>query len=161
MVLSAEPTLSDHWLAQLRAALGAIASHPLPDQGLDPNYLNHGLMAFFGITVDFTAVIWTTAHNDLHWANITAPDLVILDWETWGRAPAGYDVATLYCTSLLCPEIAQRIRDAMASLLDTASGRIATLAATVRLLRFIDCGDYLPLAKPLRDHALQVIRRHF
>lgn len=158
MVPTIEPELSNDWLAQLRAALNAIAAHPLPHQGLDPDYLNHGLMAFFGVTVDFMAVPWTTAHNDLHWANITAPDLFILDWETWGRAPAGYDAATLYCTSLLCPETAKRVYGALASVLDTPSGRIATLAVAVRLLRFIDCGDHLPLARPLRDHAHGVVQ---
>ncbi len=160
MVLASELKLSGHWLVRLRRALNAISAHPLPHQGLDLGYLNYGLVAFFGITVDFMAVPWTTAHSDLHWANVTAPDLFILDWEMWGRAPAGYDAATLYCTSLLCPETAKKIHDAMAYILDTDSGRIATLAATVRLLRFIDCGDYLPLAGPLRDHAHNLIQRH-
>ncbi|MGQ0777209.1 MAG: aminoglycoside phosphotransferase [Pseudonocardiales bacterium] len=161
LVLTAELKLTDRWLARLRTVLNAIATHPLPHQGIDPDDLNHGLMAFFGVVVDFTAAAWTTAHSDFHWANITAPDLVVLDWETWGRAPAGYDAATLYCTSLLCPATAHRIHEALAYILDTSSGRIATLAATVRLLRFIDCGDYLPLAGPLRDHAHRVIREIF
>ena len=158
MVLTDELELSDRWLTRLRTVLNAIATHPIPSQGIDSDDLSHGLMAFFGIVVDFTAVPWTTAHSDFHWANITAPDLVVLDWETWGRVPAGYDAATLYCTSLLCPATAQRIHEASAYILDTASGRIATLAATIRLLRFIDCGDYLPLARPLRDHAHRVIQ---
>lgn len=159
MVLNTELELSDRWLTRLSTALSALAAHPLPHRGLDADYVNHGLMAFFGITVDFEKIPWTTAHCDLHWANVTAPDLYILDWETWGRAPAGYAAATLYCASLRCPETAKRIHDALAYVLDTASGRIATLAATVRLLRFIDCGDYLALARPLRDHAHDVIQR--
>lgn len=159
MTLTTEPELSDRWLTQLPAALNAIATHPIPNQGLDPDDVNHGLLAFFGVTVDFSAIPWTTAHSDLHWANITAPEFFILDWEMWGRAPAGYDAATLYCTSLLCSETTKRLRDTLAYVLDTASGQIATLAVAVRLLRFIECGDYLPLAKPLRDHAHQVIRK--
>ena len=159
MTLRGELELSDHWVTQLRTALNGIATHPLPRQGLDSDYVNHGLMAFFGVTADFTAVPWTTAHSDLHWGNITGPELYILDWETWGRAPAGYDAATLYCTSLLCPETATHLHGALAGELDTASGQIATLAVAVRLLRFIDCGDYLPLARPLRDHAHHAIRR--
>lgn len=159
MVLTTELGLSDRWLSRLRTALDSLAAHPLPNHGLDPDDLKHGLTAFFGVTVDFTAVPWETAHCDLHWANITAPELFILDWETWGRAPAGYDAATLYCTSLLCPETTKSVHASLAHLLDTKGGWMATLACTVRLLRFIDSGDYLPLARPLRDHAHTVIRR--
>ncbi|MFI5800717.1 hypothetical protein [Streptomyces sp. NPDC051677] len=43
---------------------------------------------------------WTTAHADVHWANLTSP-LRLLDWEAWGRAPEGFDAATLYAYSLL------------------------------------------------------------
>ena len=54
----------------------------------------------------FDQVTWTTAHNDLHWGNVTGPELCILDWESWGRAPAGYDASTLLCTSLRHPPTA-------------------------------------------------------
>lgn len=161
MVLDTELELSDRWVTQLSTSLSALAAHPAPRQGVDAHYVNYGLMAFFGITVDFEIIPWTTAHCDLHWANVTAPNLYILDWETWGRAPAGYDAATLYCASLRCPRTAKRVHDALAHVLDTDNGRIATLAAIVRLLRFIDCGDYLALARPLRDHAHDVIQRLF
>jgi hypothetical protein len=159
MVLMNEVDLPDPWMTQLRAAVDAIANHPLPPRGVDPDDVNNGLRAFFGITVDFATVEWTTAHSDLHWGNITAPDLFILDWETWGRAPAGYDAATLYCTSLLCPATARRVHRAFSDVLDTRSGRLATLAAAVRFLRFIDGGEYLPLSRPLRQHAHDVIDR--
>ncbi|MFE1876426.1 hypothetical protein ACFW9N_37130 [Streptomyces sp. NPDC059496] len=33
----------------------------------------------------------------------------ILDWEGWGRAPYGYDAATLYMYALFTPETAARI----------------------------------------------------
>lgn len=29
-------------------------------------------------------VPWTTAHGDLHYANLCGPDLCMLDWECWG-----------------------------------------------------------------------------
>jgi len=149
--------LPDPWMTRLRAAVDAVATHPLPPHGVDPDDVNHGLLAFFGITVDFATVDWTAAHCDLHWGNLTAPDLFLLDWETWGRAPAGYDAATLYCTSLLRPTTARRIHRAFEDVLDTRSGRMATLAVAVRFLRFADGGEDSPLARPLRQHAHELI----
>lgn len=157
MVPASEPTLSPRWLSQLNDALEALAGHPVPDHGVDPEYVNDGLLAFFGITVDFTRVPWTAAHCDLHWANVTSPNLFILDWEIWGRAPAGYDAATLYCASLMYPKTAHLIHNKLSTFLETDSGRVSTLAAAVRLLRFIDSGEFPALAQPLRRHALEVI----
>lgn len=155
MVLDPESSLSDVWLNHLRAALDSIAEHPAPRHGLDLDDINHGLLAFFGVHLDEATITWTTAHCDLHWGNVTAPTLTILDWETWGRAPAGYDAATLYLTSLLDPNC-PRIYQAFATLLDTQAGRCATLCAAVRLLRFIDSGEMTSLARPLREHAERI-----
>jgi hypothetical protein len=43
---------------------------------------------------------WITAHGDLHWGNLTAPELRILDWEAWGVAPEGFDISRLMYFSL-------------------------------------------------------------
>ncbi|MBE8523939.1 phosphotransferase [Amycolatopsis sp. H6(2020)] len=50
---------------------------------------------FFGDRVDLAVRRWTTAHADLHGANLFEPDGVLVDWEGCGYAPAGYDVATV------------------------------------------------------------------
>ncbi len=63
----------------------------------------------------------------------------------WGEAPAGYDAASPYLTSLLAPETANRIRIALSRHLDTHAGRMATLAAAVRILRFADGENASPL----------------
>jgi hypothetical protein len=159
MVPATEPALPNRWLTQLRMALGALAAHPIPEHGVDAEYVNHGLLAYFGISIDLAAVAWTAAHCDLHWGNLTSPNLVILDWETWGRAPAGYDAATLYCASLPYPTLASRVGNALSPFLDTPAGRVATLVAAVRFLRFVDGGEYLALAQPLRHHALDIVQR--
>jgi hypothetical protein len=145
-----EPILTEQWLTDLDQALRAVSAHLVPDHGLDASYVNDGIRAFFGIEVDVAAVPWTTAHCDLHWGNLTAPGLVILDWEIWGRAPAGYDAASLLCTTLTYPNSAERVRRALAHFLDTPSGRVATLAAAVRFLRFADGGELTDLALPVR-----------
>lgn len=152
-----EPVLSEQWLADLDQALQALSAHPAPDQGADAGYVNDGIRAFFGVDIDVESVSWTTAHGDLHWGNLTAPRLVILDWETWGGAPAGYDAASLVCATLLYPATAKRLRGALAKFLDTPAGRVATLAAAVRLLRFADGGELSELAIPVRRYGLEII----
>lgn len=151
MIPDPAPNLSDRWLSDLNRAMQGLAAHPLPSHGMDATDVNHGIRAFFGIDVDVNTIPWTTAHCDLHWGNITAPNLAILDWETWGKAPAGYDAATLLCTSLLYPDLARRLRTALAEFLDTPSGYIAILAAATRVLRFADGGELTELALPVRQ----------
>lgn len=159
MIPTAKPSLSEQWLTDLDQALQALSAHPVPDSGVDASYVNDGIRAFFGIEIDIASVPWTTAHCDLHWGNLTAPRLVILDWEIWGRAPAGYDAASLLCATLTYPDTAQRIQGALAKFLDTDSGRVATLAAAVRFLRFADSGELTDVALPVRQHALKIIDR--
>ena len=150
MVLTAAPPLSDAWLGQLRGALDALARHPMPRNGVDLDDLGHATLAYFGVALDPTAVTWTTAHGDLHWGNVTAPTLAILDWETWGRAPASFDAATLYCASLLDAPNSERLRNALSGHLDSPSGHLAIVLAAVRLLRFVEGGEMIDLAIPLR-----------
>jgi hypothetical protein len=87
------------------------------------------LLAAFGVEIKPAELEWTCAHGDLHWANLTAPHLCLLDWETWGMAPAGYDPAMLYCASILRPDVINDVRATFADLLDNPSGRVAQLAA--------------------------------
>jgi hypothetical protein len=155
-VLTSPISISDSWLASLRDALTALEQNPVPPHGVDLEDVSHGAQAYFGIALDPTKVRWTAAHCDLHWGNVTVPTFVIIDWEIWGRAPAGYDAATLYCTSLLQPAVSRRIWQSLASFLDTPDGRLATIAAAVRLLRFVDAGEYLALARPLRAHVHEI-----
>jgi hypothetical protein len=140
-----DPQLPDAWWNDLRSALLALAAHPVPDN--DPvdtiGFTVRGVQRHFDTAFDKTAfdgVEWTTAHADLHWANLTGPELCILDWESWRRAPAGYDAATLYCTSLFHPPTARRVREVLGDLLDTRSGQIASLSAVVRYLALISEG---------------------
>ncbi|MGH3915536.1 MAG: hypothetical protein ACRDTC_19330, partial [Pseudonocardiaceae bacterium] len=137
--LQHDPTLPPAWWNTLTHALSALAAHPLPDH--EPvntvDYLINNTRAHFDIEIDptvFDQVSWTTAHNDLHWGNLTGPELCILDWETWGRAPAGYDASTLLCASLHHRPTATRIRETFHPVLDNHSGRIALLSAVCRYL---------------------------
>lgn len=94
---------------------------------------------------------WATIHGDLHWNNLLMPDFGLLDWELWGRGPAGTDAATLYCYSLLVPEMARTVRENFADILDTPAGQVAQIYVAARLLSRAD-QDYPDLTDPLRAH---------
>lgn len=95
MALRDCPGLENTCWEELQSALQALADHPTKRICLDEPFVRRLLLAFFGATPDLQDVIWTTAHGDLHWANLMAPECWILDWEAWGTAPAGYDAALL------------------------------------------------------------------
>ena len=157
-VLRADPRLPNSWWDSLSRALMTLAAHPVPkgDPVETVQYTIDSTQRHFGVVLDrtvFSGVIWTTAHADLHWGNLVGPELCILDWESWRRAPAGYDAATLYCNSLLHPSTAQRVYDIFRSMLDTHSGQVAMLFAVCRYLWTAkESGEYRALGERL--HAL-------
>jgi hypothetical protein len=150
---SAAPAVDRVWLSQLGTALDVLAAVPTERLGYTQEAVTRRLQEHFGDRVDFTVDRWVTSHNDLHWANLTAPSLAILDWEGWGLAPAGYDAATLYCHSLLMPKMAAQVREQFADVLDTPGGRRSQLLATARILDRARHGDYDDLVGPVRNHA--------
>ena len=147
------------WMTELRASLDALAATPASRTCLTQADVTRRLAVFWGDRVDPTVSSWTTAHGDLHWANLTTPAPYILDWELWGTAPAGYDAATLYCHSLHQPETAAQVHDAFADLLDTPDGHRAQLYATARILLRAYQGDYADLVIPLHHHAERLLPR--
>lgn len=133
-----EPVVApDSWWCDLRAALDQLARHPA-----DRYFSWHTaeryaslLSAFYGERVDLGPVPrWGTEHLDLHWNNVTAPQLWIMDWELWGTAVAGYGAASLYCTALGVPEVAKRVYETFADVLQSPAGRYAQLIVTAELL---------------------------
>ncbi|MGH8896374.1 MAG: AAA family ATPase [Egibacteraceae bacterium] len=158
LALRASLKLPDRWWESLRRSLDALAAWPTERIGFSQELVTQRLLSFFGGKVDPTVGAWTTAHADLHWANLTAPDCHLLDWEGWGAAPAGYDAALLYCTSLLQPGIAHRVHEVFADLLDSPDGVRAQLCAAATLLLRVAYGHHLDLAEPLHRHASRLLR---
>lgn len=157
MVLRQHIDLDHRWWSELHCSLDALATFPTDRVCLDEQLLQRRLLAAFGLPIDVDTVVWSTAHGDVHWANLTAPQCWILDWESWGRAPAGYDAALLLCVSLLESDMASLLRTAFADILDTPTGYIAQLAAAAKLLGLVEYGDHPDLAVPLHRHARQII----
>ncbi|MFF4814519.1 hypothetical protein ACFY2K_08010 [Kitasatospora sp. NPDC001309] len=149
-VLREAPDLGSGWWEELGAAVGSITAVSTDRVAVRQQYLDRAMPQFLGFPVDTRVPAWSTAHGDLHWANLTAPKLTILDWEGWGIAPAGYDVALLYSYSLLVPATAAEIRQRFSHLLDSRCGHFAQLVVITELLQSNTRGDNLELEAPLR-----------
>lgn len=158
MILRDSVDLPAAWWAALREALATVAGiRDTKRVIIGDDMLRHHLLAAFGIDTDPDELDCACAHGDLHWGNLTAPVLWLLDWEHWGWAPRGYDAAVLYCASILQPEIATQVHHHFADQLDTYSGRIAQLAAITKLLCRVEDGDHLDIANPLHRHAATLL----
>ena len=142
--------LPDQWWTELRSTIEAVAATPTERVHADQALVTGRIQQHFGNSVNPVVRQWETVHGDLHWANLMGPGFTLLDWELWGRGPAGTDAATLLCYSLLVPETAERVHDTFADVLNTDVGQLAQLYVAARLLHRIDKGDHTDLAAPLR-----------
>ncbi|WP_431990916.1 phosphotransferase [Streptomyces albogriseolus] len=162
MLVTAEPPLSAAWWSDLRTALAHLSAVHTDRTAVRQEYLDRAMpkyLAFLGGPVPTTPPSWSTAHGDLHWANLVGPELGILDWEGWGTAPAGYDAALLHAYSLGMPETAERARQELSSVLDTEDGRFAELVVITELLQSAERGDDVELVPALRRRAEEVWHR--
>ncbi|WP_395297195.1 hypothetical protein ACF9IK_29980 [Kitasatospora hibisci] len=151
-VLTSDPHLPDAWWTELQAALTATATVPTARQSVRQQWIDKHFTRLTGLApIQITA--WTTGHADLHWANLTGPPLVILDWETWGQVPVGYDAGLLHAYSLTRPATAARIRREFGHVLDTPAGRTGELVAIAQLLQVTARGQHPELAPLLARHA--------
>ncbi len=141
------------WWAELRLALNTLSRTPTRRVNVDQEKLDQRVHAAFGDRIALKVEHWETAHGDLHWGNLLGPQLGIVDWEHWGRAPLGTDAATLYCYSLLAPTTARTVHRVFTDVLDTPAGRTAQLYAVARLLHRARRGEHPDLGEPLTAHA--------
>ena len=144
--------LPDSWWTSLQASLAAIASISTDRVAIRQERLDWAMPEFLGSALDTRAPAWNTAHADIQWSNLTGPDLLILDWERWGLAPAGYDEATLYISSLGTPEVAARVQQAFEPTLASVAGRFSQLVVASEFLQGMQRGNNLDLERPLRRH---------
>ncbi|MEV0373240.1 hypothetical protein AB0I10_26055 [Streptomyces sp. NPDC050636] len=142
--------LPDVWWHGLHQALGHLALVHTGRQAVREQYIRRRVPEYTGITPG--EITWTTAHGDLHWANLTGPQLTLMDWEGWGTAPVGYDAANLYLHSLPVPELAERVRKEFAHILGTPAGRVGELTACTEVLQ---AAARVPFYGDLADHVRQ------
>ncbi|OHV32738.1 hypothetical protein CC117_24345 [Parafrankia colletiae] len=150
--------LSAAWWETLRGSLTALAGATTTRVAVRQDLIDRRISEYAGTAVDPTVDEWSTAHADVHWANLTAPRMVLLDWEGWGLGPRGLDGATLWAFSLLVPAVAARVSDLFAEDLSCRSGALARLFLCVELLRMTrHFGDHPDLAGPLTREADRLV----
>ncbi|RSN38593.1 aminoglycoside phosphotransferase [Amycolatopsis sp. WAC 04197] len=147
--------VDDSWFAGLRHALYRVAITPTT-RFARPSGIDRRTAQIFGATTAAAMPInhWATMHGDLHWNNVLAPSLGILDWEMWGCGPVGIDAATLYLNSLLVPETARRVHETFVDVLDSPAGRTAQVYGAARI---IGRGDHPDLIEQLRPHVRRLL----
>ncbi|MFF1274659.1 phosphotransferase [Streptomyces marokkonensis] len=158
-LVTAGHPLTTVWWNDLRRALVRLSAVPTDRTAVRQAYLDHAMpkyLAFLDGPVPTTPPAWSTAHGDLHWANLVGLEFGILDWEGWGTAPAGYDAALLYAYSLGVPETAERLRYELCAILDSEEGRFAELVVITELLQSAERGDNVELVPALRRRAREV-----
>lgn len=136
--IDSAPELAETWWATLRTSLAALAGQHTSRVAMASDHLASRIREVFGsqlVGIDLTISEWATAHGDCHWGNLTSPECVLLDWESWGLAPRGYDIATLWGFSLGVPEIASRIEGEFSADLATRSGVLSQLLFCANVLR--------------------------
>lgn len=153
-VLRCDLDLDEEWWTRLADSLARLAAYETKRIAYRRSNFERHLRVRFGRRLEsVTPVEWAVAHTDLHWANVTCPELSILDWEGWGWAPAGIDAAQLYCHSLLQPSIAAKVHQVFADVLDTPTGKLSQLSVIDHLLDRAAGGENPDLVLPLHDHA--------
>ncbi|MFC8388388.1 phosphotransferase [Streptomyces sp. NPDC057238] len=159
---TAVPLLTAAWWNNLRTVLACLPAVSTDRTAVRQAYLDRAMpkyLAFLDGPVPTTPPAWSTAHGDLHWANLVGPELGILDWEGWGTAPTGYDAALLHAYSLGMPETAERVRHELFAILDSEEGRFAELVVITELLQSAERGDNVELVPALRQRAKEVWHR--
>ncbi len=132
--------LDDAWFAQLKNAMAALSALPLSRWLVHPGAIARIVAQRYGAKAPYQVDEWRVAHGDLHWSNITTPHLVLLDWERWGVAPRGFDVATLLSWTAANPVLYRRIERLFSDDLSSPSGVVARLYVLARRLNWIEAG---------------------
>ncbi|MEU6351035.1 hypothetical protein ABZ896_17130 [Streptomyces sp. NPDC047072] len=162
-ILSEAPELPDVWWTALNASLDALVAQQTsrvatPDTDtITQRLVTESIHGVFADDFDTTIERWVPAHADLNWANLTAPEFSIFDWEDWGTAPLGLDSANLWASSLAVPTLADRVRRERRSDFASRDGKVMTLFACSKIL-----GPYAhpedPRLEPARRMAEQIIK---
>ncbi|WP_240496421.1 hypothetical protein [Streptomyces torulosus] len=155
-ILQHDLQLPGSWWADLTKTLEKVSATVTDRVAVRQQYMDRAIPEFVGIPAP-AVTCWTTAHADLHWANLTEP-LRLLDWEGWGQAPEGFDAAMLYAYSLLQEDVATRVRDAF-PILGSPAGLAAEATVCAQLLQTVARGDNLTLENQLRDWSEELRRR--
>jgi hypothetical protein len=151
LVITSRPPLDANWYTDLRRSVDALERWPTDRVSIRPDSVAPSILGRVGSRFPHKVERYVSSHTDMHWCNVTAPTFCLLDWDSWGRAPYGFGPATLYCSSLLVPEVADRVYHTFRDQFETADGRVSLLLAADHLLHKVSHGDCPQIADPLHD----------
>lgn len=141
----------DGVVERLRVSLDRLAFQPTERVGVRQDLIDRRLAEFYPGAAS-NVQHWRTAHGDTHWGNVTTPGAVLLDWEGWGRAPAGMDAAFLLCYAGSNPAAVKTVWSVFGDVLNTPDGRLSRLFAAAELRRMINLhGDHPQLEGHLHE----------
>ncbi len=153
---AASASVGAPWIASLQHALDILRKVGTDRESISADEMSTVIKERFGPHVEHTADEWHCAHGDVHWANVTHPHFMLLDWEHWGLAPRGYDAAYITVFSCARPDLVRILEAAFAADLDTRSGRVARLFLLARQLNQITAGT---LGTGYKPHLEAMARR--
>ncbi|GAA1095995.1 protein kinase family protein [Nocardiopsis metallicus] len=154
--ITTDPGLPGSWWDALHTALGSLAEHSTSRVALEQAHLTRRIQEVYGTRIDthIPEQDWVCAHGDLGYANITGPEFMLLDWESWGLAPRGWDAACLWSASLGVPEVAERVRVQFDDVLSTQAGRLCQLLLCANVARAAQrTGRTLPVGPLMAETA--------
>lgn len=142
------------WWHDLRDSLQALAQHTTARTVVTQTELTRQITTLAGEQIDtrVPAWDWGAAHGDLCWPNLTT-SAVILDWETWGEAPRGYDAASLWGVCLPYPELTGQLTAVFAEQLHCRAGQLCRLAWCATALPAVQQRDELARYRDPIKHA--------
>lgn len=125
--LDKAPELTDQWWEELSTALESLAGTDTDRVSLTQEDINRSIREAFGTSIDTNVSRWVIGHGDLHWANLTAPRLSLLDWDSWGLMPRGLDAAKLWESAFRVPALTEEITERWAPDLACRDGKVSRL----------------------------------
>ncbi|MER6011548.1 aminoglycoside phosphotransferase [Streptomyces bluensis] len=150
--ITEDPGLPEQWWIDLRAALTHLAAHSTDRVAMGQAHLTRRIHEVYGDDIDTTITEWACAHGDLGFANLCGPRLSIIDWESWGMGPVGWDAACLWSASLTVPAMAERVLSLFSDVLSSRSGKLARLLLCANVERsYRRTGRKAPLTDTMAD----------
>lgn len=152
-------SISDAWIDKLKTTLSRLGELPHSRVRLTGESVSVLIGRHFG---DVASALpmgeTTTVHGDLNWANMTSPELTLLDWELWGGAPRGYDIGYILAFSVTQPSLVRRLEEAFAAELRRPEMAGARLGPIASLLNAVEAGLCSPaLRAPLMEMASRIL----
>ncbi|MFD5629960.1 aminoglycoside phosphotransferase [Streptomyces sp. NPDC127072] len=157
--ITTDPGLPAQWWTDLRTALMNLSVHSTDRVSMGQAHLTRRIHEVYGTDIDTTITDWACAHGDLGYANLCGPSLSIIDWESWGMGPVGWDEACLWSASLTVPTLAEQVEALFSTILSTRSGKLSRLLLCANVERALQrTGRKAPLTDTMADVAAALLR---